>query len=159
MDRGKKFRIQESGAQNVKIFVGELFALFTPMFSYILQKDDPESKIILQNRGTKHGLKQVVTSTGIGSFTTSKHRRTPAVDCGTVVPVWTELSSGVSWQQMVSGDRRTWTGSLAFPGQLDAGGHESSSTPTPAPHWMCQVFFGIAYVGFGFIYFTQIEAL
>ena len=40
----------------MKFFGGELFALFTPMFSYILQKDDPESKIILQNRGTKHGL-------------------------------------------------------------------------------------------------------
>ena len=41
----------------MKFFGGELFALFTPMFSYILQKDDPESKIILQNRGTKHGLR------------------------------------------------------------------------------------------------------
>ena len=40
----------------MKFFGGELFALFTPMFSYILQKDDPESKIILQNRGTKHGF-------------------------------------------------------------------------------------------------------
>ena len=57
VDRGEKFRIQESGVQNVKFFGGELFALFTPMFSYILQKDDPESKIILQNRGTKHGLR------------------------------------------------------------------------------------------------------
>ena len=55
-DRGEKFRIRESGVQNVKFFGGELFALFTPMFSYILQKDDPESKIILQNRETKHDL-------------------------------------------------------------------------------------------------------
>ena len=54
-DRSEKFRIRESGVQNVKFFGGELFTLFTPMFSYILQKDDPESKIILQNRGTKHG--------------------------------------------------------------------------------------------------------
>jgi hypothetical protein len=54
------------------------------------------------------------TSTGIGSFTTSKHRRTPTVDCGTVV--WTELISGINWQEMVSGDRRTWTGSFALPG-------------------------------------------
>ena len=55
-DRGENFWIRESGVQNVKFFGGELFALFTPMFNYILQKDDPESKIILQNRGTKHGL-------------------------------------------------------------------------------------------------------
>ena len=60
-DRGEKFRIRESGVQNVKFFGGELFALFTPMFSYILQKDDPESKIILQNRGTKHGLRLLTT--------------------------------------------------------------------------------------------------
>ena len=46
----------------MKFFGGELFALFTPMFSYILQKDDPESKIILQNRGTKHGLSTVYTN-------------------------------------------------------------------------------------------------
>ena len=43
----------------MKFFGGELFALFTSIFSYILQKDDPESKIILQNRGTKHGLSMV----------------------------------------------------------------------------------------------------
>ena len=43
----------------MKFFGGKLFALFTLMFSYILQKDDPESKIILQNRGTKHDLNTV----------------------------------------------------------------------------------------------------
>ena len=40
VDKGEKFWIQESGVQNVNFFGGELFALFTPMFSYILQKDD-----------------------------------------------------------------------------------------------------------------------
>ena len=63
----------------MKFFGGELFALFTPMFSYILQKDDPESKIILQNRGTKHGQPPVwilITKKNVKSAKLKFYRRT-----------------------------------------------------------------------------------